>query len=250
MSASRAGKLAEVFRFFLRLGLTAFGGPGAHIALMERAAVEQGGWVSREHFLDLVGACNLLPGPSSTQVAMALGFARAGWPGLTIAGGCFIVPASLITLGLAWTYVHYGHVPQAQGLLYGTKPVMVAIVVQAIWRLSRLVLRGWVLLLAGVLCFRRSAGGCTADCGAADSGRRGGRGGVWAPAAAGCTGIYGAAGGCNRNGRQRRDLCRCSLCFSNWAWWCLARATCCWRFCSATSSIVCTGSPKRNCWMR
>jgi chromate transporter len=153
MHATPAGKLTELFRFFLRLGLTAFGGPAAHIALMEREAVEQRAWITREHFLDLVGACNLLPGPSSTQLAMALGFARAGWMGLAIAGACFIVPASLATLGLAWAYVHYGHMPQAQGLLYGTKPVMVAIVVQAIWRLGRLALRGWFLFLAGLACF-------------------------------------------------------------------------------------------------
>src|SRR5579863_9321583 len=159
MHATPAGKLGELFRFFIRLGLTAFGGPAAHIALMEREAVEQRAWISREHFLDLVGACNLLPGPSSTQVAMALGFARAGWVGLAIAGACFIVPASLATLGLAWAYVHYGHMPQAQGLLYGTKPVMVAIVVQAIWRLGRLALRGWLLLLAGLACFAAALAG-------------------------------------------------------------------------------------------
>ncbi len=159
MHQTTGGKLGELFRFFLRLGLTAFGGPAAHIALMEREAVGERAWLSREHFLDLVGACNLLPGPSSTQVAMALGFARAGWVGLAIAGACFIMPASLATLGLAWAYVHYGHMPQAQGLLYGTKPVMVAIVVQAIWRLGRLALRGWFLLLAGLTCFAAALAG-------------------------------------------------------------------------------------------
>jgi chromate transporter len=159
MHQATAGKFGELFRFFIRLGLTAFGGPAAHIALMEREAVEQRAWLSREHFLDLVGACNLLPGPSSTQVAMALGYARAGWVGLAIAGACFIVPASLATLGLAWAYVHYGHMPQAQGLLYGTKPVMVAIVVQAIWRLGRLALRGWLLLVIGLVCFAAAVAG-------------------------------------------------------------------------------------------
>jgi chromate transporter len=159
MRQTTAGKLGELFRFFIRLGLTAFGGPAAHIALMEREAVEQRAWLSREQFLDLVGACNLLPGPSSTQVAMALGFARARWAGLAIAGACFILPASLATLGLAWAYVHYGHMPQAQGLLYGTKPVMVAIVVQAIWHLGRLALRGWLLLLFGLACFAAAIAG-------------------------------------------------------------------------------------------
>ncbi len=152
-------RLAEIFRFFLRLGLTAFGGPAAHIALMEREAVTERGWLSREQFLDLVGACNLLPGPSSTQVAMALGFRCAGWTGLLIAGLCFIVPASLATLALAWAYVHYGSLPQGQGLLYGAKPVMVAIVAQAIWRLARTALRGWLMVLAGAMCFAAALAG-------------------------------------------------------------------------------------------
>lgn len=151
--------LGEILSFFLRLGLTAFGGPAAHIAFMEREAVERRGWVSRERFLDLVGGCNLLPGPSSTQVAMALGYSRAGWMGLVVAGACFILPASLFTLALAWAYVRYGSLPQAQGLLYGAKPVMVAIVVQAIWRLGRMALRGWALGLAGLACFAAALAG-------------------------------------------------------------------------------------------
>src|ERR1035441_1107615 len=115
--------LGEILRFFLRLCPTSFGGPAAHISLMQRDAVERRRWISRERFLDLVGACNLLPGPSSTQVAMALGYSRAGWMGLLAAGACFILPASLATLALAWAYVRYGGLPQAQGLLYGAKPV-------------------------------------------------------------------------------------------------------------------------------
>lgn len=150
---------SEILRMFLRLGLTAFGGPAAHIALMEREAVERRGWMDRAGFLDLVGACNLLPGPSSTQVAMALGYRRAGWLGLLIAGACFILPASLATLALAWAYVHYGGLPQAQGLLYGVKPVMVAIVVQAVWRLGRMAFRGWALAAAGVLCLAAALAG-------------------------------------------------------------------------------------------
>ena len=146
-------RLAELFRFFSRLGLTAFGGPAAHIALMEHEAVEQRSWVSREQFLDLMGACNLLPGPSSTQVAMALGYTRAGWAGLATAGACFILPASVATLALAWAYVRYGSLPQAQGLLYGAKPVMIAIIVQAIWRLGQMALRRWLLAGVGIACF-------------------------------------------------------------------------------------------------
>lgn len=145
--------LGEIARFFLRLGLTAFGGPAAHIGLMEREAVERRQWMTRGQFLDLVGACNLLPGPSSTQVAMALGYSRAGWLGLFAAGACFILPASLATLALAWAYVRFGGLPRVQGLLYGAKPVMEAIIVQAIWNLGRMAFRGWELALMGAACF-------------------------------------------------------------------------------------------------
>jgi len=151
--------LTQVARLFLRLGLTAFGGPAAHIGLMEREAVARRGWLSREQFLDLVGACNLLPGPSSTQVAMALGYNRAGWMGLAAAGACFILPASLATLALAWAYVRYGSLPQAQGILYGAKPVMVAIVAQAIWNLGRMAFRRWGLALAGLACLAAAVAG-------------------------------------------------------------------------------------------
>jgi len=144
--------LGEIVRFFLRLGLTAFGGPAAHIGLMEREAVERRGWMTRAEFLDLVGACNLLPGPSSTQVAMALGYSRAGWAGLIAAGACFIVPASLATLALAWAYVHFGSLPRVQGLLYGAKPVMEAIVAQAIWNLGGMAFRSWELAALGAAC--------------------------------------------------------------------------------------------------
>ena len=106
-SANRSAPV-EILALFLRLGLTAFGGPAAHIVLMEREAVERRRWMSRAEFLDLVGACNLLPGPGSTQVAMALGYSRGGWLGLLIAGVCFILPASLATLALAWAYVRFG----------------------------------------------------------------------------------------------------------------------------------------------
>jgi chromate transporter len=145
--------LSEIIRLFLWLSLIGFGGPAAHIALMERELVERRGWLSREQFLDLVGGCNLLPGPSSTQVAMALGYTRRRWLGLFAAGCCFILPAALATLALAWAYVRYGHLPQAQGLLYGAKPVMVAIIAQAVWRLGRMALRGWILGLLGAACF-------------------------------------------------------------------------------------------------
>jgi len=145
--------LGEIIRLFLWLSLIGFGGPAAHIALMEREVVERRAWLSREQFLDLVGGCNLLPGPSSTQLAMALGYTRRGWLGLAAAGLCFILPAACATLALAWAYVRYGHLPQAQGLLYGAKPVMVAIIAQAVGRLGRMALRGWILGLLGPACF-------------------------------------------------------------------------------------------------
>lgn len=151
--------LGEIVRLFLRLGLTAFGGPAAHLGLMQREAVERRGWMSRERFLDLVGACNLLPGPGSTQVAMALGYSRGGWIGLIVAGCCFILPASLATLALAWAYVRYSSLPQAQGLLYGAKPVMVAIIFQAVWNLGRMAFRRWSLAVAGVVCFAAALAG-------------------------------------------------------------------------------------------
>jgi chromate transporter len=149
----QAGALGELIRIFLRLGLTAFGGPAAHIGLMEREAVERRRWMSRTEFLDLVGACNLLPGPGSTQVAMTLGYRRAGWVGLVCAGLCFILPSSLFTLALAWAYLRYGTLPPAKGLLYGIKPVMVAVIAQAVWNLGRTAFRRWQLALAGLVCF-------------------------------------------------------------------------------------------------
>src|SRR5579883_433722 len=112
-------RLPELAQVYLRLGFTSFGGPAAHIALMEQEAVTRRGWLSREEFLDLLGAVNLIPGPSSTQMAIFIGYRRAGWLGLLVAGACFILPAAAITLALAWLYVKYGLIPAATGLLYG-----------------------------------------------------------------------------------------------------------------------------------
>jgi len=149
-ASPQRSSLRELLGLFLRLGLTAFGGPAAHLTLMQREAVNRRQWMNRARFLDLVGACNLLPGPGSTQVAMALGYTRAGWPGLLIAGTCFILPASLATLALAWAYVRFGSLPLAQGLLYGAKPVMLAILAQAVWNLSRSALRTLPLAALGI----------------------------------------------------------------------------------------------------
>jgi chromate transporter len=127
----------ELALFFLRLGFTAFGGPAAHISLMEQEAVRRRKWLTHEEFLDLLGATNLVPGPNSTQMAMCIGYRQAGWLGLVLGGACFIVPAALLTGVLAWVYVRYGHLPQVQGFLYGVKPIVLAVVFQAIWGLCR-----------------------------------------------------------------------------------------------------------------
>jgi chromate transporter len=134
-------RLRELARLFLRLGATAFGGPAAHVALMEAEVVSRRGWLSREEFLDLLGATQLIPGPNSTELAIHVGHARAGWPGLAVAGACFIAPAAAIVTACAWAYVRFGSVPQLAGFLYGVKPVAIAVVAHALWRLGRAALR-------------------------------------------------------------------------------------------------------------
>jgi chromate transporter len=134
--------LLEVGLLFFTLGWIAFGGPAAHIALMREECVKRRKWLSEERFLDLFGAVNLIPGPSSTQLAIYLGYLRAGWPGLFLAGACFIVPAMAIVLAIAWAYVTYQALPQVGWLLYGVKPVVIAVIAQAIVGLGRTALRG------------------------------------------------------------------------------------------------------------
>jgi chromate transporter len=136
--------VAEVAGVFLKLGTIAFGGPAAHIAMMRQELVRRRRWVSDARFLDLVGATNLIPGPNSTELAIHLGYERARWRGLLAAGVCFILPASVIVLGLAWAYVRYGQTPEVDGLLYGIKPVVVAIVVWALVGLARTAIKGWL----------------------------------------------------------------------------------------------------------
>jgi chromate transporter len=130
-------RLAEVARLFLRLGFTAFGGPAAHVALMEEEVVNRRAWLTRRDFLDLVSAVNFIPGPNSTELAIHLGYLRAGLPGLIVAGACFIVPAVLIVLSLAWCYVTFGATPAVGDALVGVKACMVAIVAVALWRFAR-----------------------------------------------------------------------------------------------------------------
>ena len=142
MDPSFSQRLTEVVKLFVKLGITAFGGPAAHIAMMHDETVKRRKWLSDQAFLDLVGATNLIPGPNSTEMAIHIGFLRAGWPGLIIGGMCFIVPAMLIVLFLAWVYVRFGATPQAEWLLYGIKPVVIAIIVQALWSLGKKAVKG------------------------------------------------------------------------------------------------------------
>jgi chromate transporter len=143
------GTVGEVARLFLKLGTIAFGGPAAHIAMMDDEIVHKRGWLTRERFLDLLGATNLIPGPNSTEMAIHLGFLRAGWRGLIVAGACFIVPAMTITGTLAWAYVRYGSVPEVFWLLYGVKPVIIAIVAQALWGFALKAVKGPVTGVVG-----------------------------------------------------------------------------------------------------
>ena len=144
------GALREVVGLFLKLGCIAFGGPAAHIALFREEVVTRRRWVTEERFLDLLGMTNLIPGPNSTEMAIHLGYIRAGWPGLVAGGVCFVVPAMLLVWGLAWAYVRYGAQPQVTWLLYGIKPVIIAVVVQAVWGLLRTAVKGPLLAAVGV----------------------------------------------------------------------------------------------------
>lgn len=145
--------LAEVAALFLRLGFTAFGGPAAHIAIMHDEVVVRRKWLTDEEFLDLLGATNLIPGPNSTEMAIHVGYRRAGWPGLLLGGLCFIAPATLIVLVLASLYVRFGTTPQVEWLLYGIKPVVIAIIAQALWILGSRALKHSGLVLLGACAF-------------------------------------------------------------------------------------------------
>ena len=143
--------LKQLALLFFKLGVISFGGPAAHIAMMEDEVVRRRRWLSRDEFLDLLGATNLIPGPNSTEMAIHIGRRRAGWPGLLVAGSCFILPATLIVTALAWAYVRYGSLPQADALLYGVKPVVIAIILQALWGLGRAALKTKTLALVGAM---------------------------------------------------------------------------------------------------
>ena len=138
---------------FLRLGATAFGGPAAHVAMMEDEVVRRRRWMTQNEFLDLLGAANLIPGPNSTELAIHIGHRQAGWRGLLVAGISFILPAMLIVMAFAWAYVRYGSLPQVAGVLYGVKPVIIMIVLQALWSLGRTAIKSTFLAFVAVASF-------------------------------------------------------------------------------------------------
>jgi chromate transporter len=147
---SRQRSLGELARLFLKLGTIAIGGPAAHVALMEEEVVRRRRWLSHEQFLDLLGATNLIPGPNSTEMAIHIGLRRAGWKGLVVAGSCFILPAMLIVWALASLYVRYGAMPEATWLLYGIKPVIIAVIVQALWGLGKAAVKDFPTATAAI----------------------------------------------------------------------------------------------------
>jgi chromate transporter len=143
------GNLREVASFFLKLGFLAFGGAAGHVAMMRRELVDRRKWISEQDFLDLFGIMNLIPGPSSTETVIALGYWRAGWPALILAGVLFILPAMLMILALSWAYVRYGTLPAAQWILYGINPIVIAIITDALLSLGRAALKTvWLALMA------------------------------------------------------------------------------------------------------
>jgi len=143
-------RLKELASIFLRLGLTAFGGPAAHIAMMHDEVVKRRKWLDEQQFLDLMGATNLIPGPNSTQMAIHMGLERAGWRGMIVSGSCFIFPSAILVTLLTWLYVQYGTTSQAEGLFYGIKPVIIAIVLQALYMLGRKAVKGVLTSLVGI----------------------------------------------------------------------------------------------------
>jgi chromate transporter len=150
-SQIREASLGEIALVFLKLGTIAFGGPAAHLAMMEEEFVRRRHWITQAEFLDRLATANLIPGPSSTEVAIFIGQLKRGWRGLIVAGSCFIIPAALIVSAIAWTYVRFGSLPRAQNVLYAIKPVVVAIIIQALGRLSRTGIRTTPLAVIAVL---------------------------------------------------------------------------------------------------
>src|SRR5687768_8266764 len=143
-------RLREIAALFLKLGTTAFGGPAAHMAMMEEEVVRRRQWLTPEEFLDLLGATNLIPGPNSTELAIHIGHRRAGWAGLLVAGAAFILPATIIVTAIACIYIRFGRLPAIEGVLYGVKTVIIAIIARALWTLGRTAVKSWLLAAVGL----------------------------------------------------------------------------------------------------
>ena len=248
--------LGEIAGLFLKLGVIAFGGPAAHIAMMEDEVVERRRWLSRQHFLDLIGATNLIPGPNSTEMTMHVGYERGGWRGLFVAGACFIGPAVLLTGLAAWAYVRYGSVPAVEPLLYGIKPAVLAVIAGALWKLGKKAITGWPLavlaalvaaaVLAGVgEVWALLAGGIAGALALKATGARGsGRAARWIPILFLQTGAASGAGGAASASRWPS----CSSSFSKSARSSTARATSSSPSSKAGSWTTWAGSRKASCW--
>lgn len=143
--------LKDIAKLFLKLGVIGFGGPAAHIAMMQEEVVTKRKWLTEQHFLDLIGATNLIPGPNSTEMAIHIGHEKWGWKGLIIAGLCFILPAVLITGIFAWLYKLYGQLPEVQPFVYGIKPAIIAIILGAIFPLAKKSLKTLELIIIGII---------------------------------------------------------------------------------------------------
>lgn len=151
VSKTTTSPLGQIVTLFLKLGFIGFGGPAAHIAMMEEEVVTRRQWLTRQQFLDLVGATNLIPGPNSTEMVIHIGYLRAGWPGLILAGVCFILPAVLITTFFAWLYLRFGSLPQLAPFLAGVKPAVLAVILGAVWKLGQTAAKNRKLLVIGLL---------------------------------------------------------------------------------------------------
>lgn len=147
----KKNNLKEIAKLFLKLGTIGFGGPAVHIAMMQDEVVVKKKWLSEQHFLDLIGATNLIPGPNSTEMAIHIGHEKGGWKGLIVAGFCFIFPAVMITLLFAWMYKEYGQIPEIKPFLYGIKPAIIAIILSAIFPLAKKSLKTMQLGIIGFL---------------------------------------------------------------------------------------------------
>lgn len=142
--------MREIAWLFLKLGTISFGGPAAHIALMDQEVVRKRGWLDRDHFLSLLAATNLVPGPNATEMAIHIGYVHAGWPGLIAGGVSFILPAFLICLGIGWFYLEFGSIPEIASIFYGINPVVIAIILVATYRLGKSAIKSWWEILLGV----------------------------------------------------------------------------------------------------